>query len=226
MSAPSRMECIMRDTEPLDLLVVDSRDDDVVERQEGKDIYVRLPGRYALLDGGEKRLLRQFSCRAVAISPREVALAAPVSAKVGTAVVADIEQLGRLKGKIVGVFDLGFAMSIAATERERELLGVKIEWIERSKNFEITDNRAHSRFVPRDPLTLLTLADGSKIPCFVIDISPTGSAVSADIMPKIGTVLGVGKVVGRVVRHFPGGFAIQFVAEQDRQEVESLIIRR
>jgi hypothetical protein len=153
------MECIMRDTETLDLLVIDSRDDDVVERQEGKDIYVRLPGRYALLDGGEKRLLRQFSCRAVAISPREVALAAPVSAKVGTAVVADIEQLGRLKGKIVGVFDLGFAMSIAATERERELLGVKIEWIERSKNFEITDNRAHSRFVPRDPLTLLTLAD-------------------------------------------------------------------
>ena len=153
-------------------------------------------------------------------------MAAPVSAKVGTAVVADIEQLGRLKGKIVGVFDLGFSMSIAATERERELLGVKIEWIERSKNFEITDNRAHSRFVPRDPLTLLTLADGSKIPCFVIDISPTGSAVSADIMPKLGTVLAVGKVVGRVVRHFPGGFAIHFVAEQDRQEVESLVIRR
>ncbi len=215
----------MRDTEPLDLLVVDSRAD-VVELQEGKHIYVRLPGRFALLDGGERRLMRPFSCRAVSVSPREIAVAAPVSAKVGTAVVADIEQLGRLKGKIVGVFDLGFAMSIAATERERELLGLKIEWIERSKNFEITDNRAHARFVPRDPLTLLTLADGSKIPCFVIDISPTGSAVSADIMPKIGTVLAVGKVVGRVVRHFPGGCAIRFVAEQDRQEVEGLIIRR
>jgi len=97
----------MRDTEPLDLLIVKSRDDDVVERQDDRQIYVRLPGRYSLLEGGEQRLIRQFSCRAVSISPREIAVAAPVSAKVGTAVIADIEQLGRLKGSIVGVFDLG-----------------------------------------------------------------------------------------------------------------------
>jgi hypothetical protein len=63
----------MRDTEPLDLLVVNSLDDDVIECQDDKHIYVRLPGRYALLDGGERRLTRQFSCRAVSISPHEVA---------------------------------------------------------------------------------------------------------------------------------------------------------
>src|SRR6202035_2266554 len=100
----------MRDTEPLDLLVVTSRDDDVVERQEDKHIYVRLPGRFALLDGGERGLMRPFSCRAVSVSPREIAVAAPVSPKVGSSIVADIEQLGRLNGLIVRVFDLGFAM--------------------------------------------------------------------------------------------------------------------
>jgi hypothetical protein len=64
------------------------------------------------------------------------------------------------------------------------------------------------------------------VPCFVVDISVSGAAVSADIVPRIGTVLAVGKVVGRVVRNIQGGFAVQFVEAQDRQEVEALVIRR
>jgi hypothetical protein len=64
------------------------------------------------------------------------------------------------------------------------------------------------------------------VPCFVIDISVSGAAVSADISPEIGTPLAVGWVVGRVVRFVPGGFAVRFVELQDRQAVEALVIRR
>jgi len=117
-------------------------------------------------------------------------------------------------------------MSIAAGERERDLLGVKIEWIERSKNFEISDNRAHARFVPRDPLTLITLADGSKIPCFVIDISVNGSAVSADIMPKIGTVLGVGKVWAAWCATFPVDLQFNLWPSRIVKRLKSLVIRK
>jgi hypothetical protein len=209
----------MPDVEPLDLLVIDREDD--------KSIYVSLPGRYSLVESTTPRIeSRQFACRAVNISSSTIALTAPVTARVGIRVIADIEQLGRVKGSIFRVFDLGFAMNIEAGEQERDVLATKIDWIERNKDFEIRDHRSHARFIPRRPLSMLTLSDGSKMPCFVIDISVTGAAISADFVPAVGTVLAVGSVVGRVVRFVPGGFAVQFIQLQERQEVESLVIRK
>ena len=225
----------MLDVEPLDLLIVDRQDDRPVDRQDDKPvdrrtderIYVSLPGRYSLVGyKASQGECPQFSCRAVNISTHGIAVAAPVTGKAGAPVLADIEQLGRLKGSIIRVFQLGFAMSIEASDQEREALGTKIDWIKRNKDFEILDHRSHARFVPRHPFSLLTLADGSVLPCFVIDISVSGAAVSADITPGIGTVLAVGKVVGRVVRLFAGGFAAQFVRLQDRKNVEALVTHR
>jgi hypothetical protein len=213
--------------EPLDLLIIDHPDDRIVDRRDDKRIYVSLPGRFSFGDSANSRGdPRLFACRAVNISVHGIAVAAPVTAKVGGRVTANIEQLGRVRGPIARVFELGFAMHIEASNQEREMLADKIDWIERNKDFEISDNRAHVRFIPRRPLSFLTLADGSVVPCFVVDISISGAAISADIMPKIGSVLAVGKVIGRVVRYIVGGFAVQFIQVQDRQEVEALVIRR
>jgi hypothetical protein len=217
----------MPELEPLDLLVFDRRDNTVVDRRDDKPIYVSLPGRYSLAVSQNARgEPRQFACRAVNISLDGVAIAAAVTAKAGVRATADIEQIGRVKGSITRVFELGFAMSIEASRQEREMLASRIDWIERNEDLAVRDQRAHSRFIPRRPLTLLTLADGSVVPCFVIDISVSGAAVSADISPEIGTPLAVGWVVGRVVRFVPGGFAVRFVELQDRQAVEALVIRR
>jgi hypothetical protein len=216
----------MPDLEPLDLLTFDSSDPTGVDRDD-KRIYVSLPGRYSLAGNLNARgEPRQFACRAVNISLDGIAIAAAVTAKAGVRVIADIEQVGRLKGSITRVFELGFTMSIEASRQERAMLAIRIGWIERHKDLEVCDHRAHARFIPRRPLSLLTLADGSVLPCFVIDISVSGAAVSADISPEIGTALAVGGVVGRVVRFVPGGFAIQFVELQDRQEVEALVVPR
>jgi hypothetical protein len=207
------------------VLILDCPSDTAADQRDDKHVYVSLAGRYSLASStsGEPR---QFACRAVNISAYEVALAAPVIGKPGILVVANIEQLGQVKGLILREFKLGFAMSVMANAQERQLLATRIDWIERNRHFEVIDSRAHARFIPRCPLFLLTLADGSLLTCFVIDISVSGAAISADITPKLGTVLAVGKVVGRVTRHLPGGFAVKFVEMQDRQEVETLVIRR
>ena len=67
-------------------------------------------------------------------------------------------------------------------------------------------------------MPLIVLTDDSI--CFVIDVSPSGAAISADVDPEIGTRLAVGRAVGHVVRRFNEGFAIQFdrVYEMDYLE--------
>jgi hypothetical protein len=61
--------------------------------------------------------------------------------------------------------------------------------------------------------------------CFVIDMSVSGAAVSADVQPEIGTPLAVGACIGRVVRLLPDGFAVKFVEQQSRNDFERRIAR-
>jgi hypothetical protein len=70
--------------------------------------------------------------------------------------------------------------------------------------------------------TILT-ADGSTTSCPVIDFSDTGVAVSADIYPAIGTPLAIGKMIGRVVRRFPEGFAVESAELENLADIEHKI---
>jgi hypothetical protein len=56
-------------------------------------------------------------------------------------------------------------------------------------------------------------------------MSVSGAAVSAELEPPIGTPLAVGACVGRVVRIFPGGFAIKFVEKRNLDHLNRLIVR-
>ena len=61
--------------------------------------------------------------------------------------------------------------------------------------------------------------------CHIIDVSMSGVAVSAEIQPPTGTPLAIGACVGRVIRHFPNGFAVKFVKKQSRDELNRLVAR-
>ena len=195
---------------------------------ERRDIRIiaSLPGRYWLADRSDAcSEARQLACRAVSISPRSMALVAPVKGRVGAWVIAEIDRLGQLKGAVARLLDRGFLMSIVASDDQRNRIASRIAWIEKHKNFEARDQRVGDRFVPKEPCSTLIFADGTQLRCFVFDVSISGAAVSAGIPPVMGMVLAVGSVIGRVVRHFPGGFAVQFVAVQERDNVETKITR-
>ena len=83
----------------------------------------------------------------------------------------------------------------------------------------------HKRIIPKRPHSTVLLADGRVLGCFVIDMSVSGVAVSADINPKLGQVLAVGKIIGRVVRIFPEGFAVCFIELQNPDVLEHWLIR-
>jgi hypothetical protein len=201
-----------------------AREDLAVAEQQRRDvrIVVSIPGRYSLADlrdaRGERRV---FSCRAVNLSTQSITLAAPVNGKIGARVIADVLHLGRVVGTVGRVFDRGFAMTLRASDDERARLVERIEWLAKHKDEQVPDQRTDARFAPINPYSRLILADGTVMICFVVDLSCSGAAISAEIIPHIGSVLAIGKVVGRVVRHFDGGFSVKFVEAQSRESVEA-----
>jgi hypothetical protein len=150
-------------------------------------------------------------------------LAAPTRGHLGERAFATVEHLGKFKGSIVRLLDGGFVMSIVATDDERTKIAAKIEWFEQFKNFDVADQRADSRFVPQNPRSRIVFADGTSEDCFVLDLSASGAAISSQTIPEIGTVLALATIVGRVVRHFDGGFAVRFIERQDLQHLEARV---
>jgi hypothetical protein len=188
-------------------------------------VEVRTAGRYSLAsrhDAAGKR--REFACRTTRISPFQMLVAAPVLGPKGERVIAYFGEFGKLDGFITDIVEGGFLVDLAGDRSQRQKLANKLEWIEkRQKDPSITDVREQQRIIPENPHTTLLFADETVLTCFVIDVSPSGVAVSADIEPEIGTRLAVGRTVGFVVRRFDEGFAVKFDQLQDPERLEQAI---
>jgi hypothetical protein len=180
-------------------------------------------GRYTLTAGAQG--LRCFACRAQSISPRSVAISAPVSGVVGEPVNIHFPDFGILQASISRVIEFGFVADLLATTEERQRIAAKIRWLRKHTAAAAPDQRQHKRRLPRSPRSTLLLGDGTRLDCFIIDMSSSGVAVSADYAPGIGQPLAIGRAVGRVVRHLELGFAVQFVVEQDVDGLDRVLRR-
>ena len=139
--------------------------------------------------------------------------------------MAQFDGLGRLRGQIQRKLGFGFVMLLDLDEDGRKRMLDKIVWLEKFQNFAVSDTRRHSRIVPSSAQSTLVLSDASLVPCFVIDISSSGAAVSADIAVEVGMPMALGTVVGRVVRQLDPGFAIQFTQTIPQADLERRLIR-
>jgi hypothetical protein len=57
----------------------------------------------------------------------------------------------------------------------------------------------------------MRLADGQEVGVRIIDVSLSGAAISTNLKPDLGSRVTVGATHGKVVRHFEGGVAIEFL---------------
>ena len=182
-------------------------------------------GRYAMPDrkDGPDGKAPVFACRLCSISTRTAVLVGPVVGKKGEPITAHFDEFGILRGRVGRHLPSGFVAELLLSSAERNKLGGKIIWQKKRVHEQVPDRREHKRILPRDPRTIITMGDGTRVPCFVIDVSPTGVAVSAQISPELGTPMAVGKLVGRVVRYLEVGFAVQFLGVQPQDQLELLI---
>jgi hypothetical protein len=205
---------------------VDPGDIAIVNRRRVARTDASVLGRYALASrrnsAGERR---EFACRTITISTEAIALTGPITGPVGERVIAHFDEFGRLEGRIARLIENGFVMRLVLDRDQRAPLTAKIDWLDKHRHHNLPDDRTHKRIVPKIPHSTLLLADGSMRGCFVIDMSASGAAVSAELSPEPGDVLAVGKIIGRVVRIFPEGFAVRFIELQDPDALEHLLIR-
>jgi hypothetical protein len=189
------------------------------ERRRFQRVKVNLLGRYMLSDR------REFPCQVVNMSPGGMAMVAPVVGLPNERVIAYVDHLGRLEGKIARLIDNGFAMTIAASPRKRDKLAAQLTWLANRHILNLPEDRRHGRFTPRNSLARLILPNGNNVACRVIDLSQSGAAVAIapDLRPAVGVMVMIGKTQGRVVRHIDDGFAIEFTRLQHPDFLEDSV---
>lgn len=186
------------------------------ERRRHQRVKVNLLGRYMLADR------REFPCQVIDMSPGGMAVVAPVAGNPGERVIAYVDHLGRIEGRIARLIENGFAMTISATVRKRDKLAAQLTWLANRQILNLPEDRRHGRFTPRNSLARLIQPNGTNVTCRIIDLSQSGAAVALapDLRPPVGAMVTLGKTQGRVVRHIEDGFAVEFTRLQHPDFVE------
>jgi c-di-GMP-binding flagellar brake protein YcgR len=177
------------------------------ERRNFQRVRVKLYGRYMLEDRSE------HACQVLDMSPGNVALRAERAGVLGEKVIAYIDHIGRIEG--------GFALNLIASERKRDKLAAQLTWLANKHELDLPEDRRHERVAPRNPVSVLQLADGRQYQCRIIDLSLSGAAVEIEVRPAIGVQVMLGTMRGQVVRHFEEGIAIEFAVVQLPETLEA-----
>jgi hypothetical protein len=165
----------------------------------------------------------EFECMVIDMSPGDMYVTCLGRPRQNERVVAYIDHLGRVEGYVQAVDARGFTMSVNATDRKREKLAAQLTWLANKHELGLPEDRRHDRLTPRETTTEITLEDGTRYTCRIMDLSLSGAAVDLDVRPAIGTPLRLGNMRGRVIRHFMDGVAIEFLSVQSRETLREFL---
>lgn len=188
----------------------------VADRRRHNRVRVNLLGRFMLPD------YQEYPCQVVDMSPGGAALVSPIVADVGLRVIAYIDHIGRIEGQVARHIDGGFAMTIATSAHKRDKIASKLTYLANKDLLNLPEDRRHKRQVVENPYSKLQMDDGREYPCSVLDISLSGAAIRTVVRPAIGTLVQLGDIRARVVRHIDEGIALEFAAVQNRFSVDAI----
>jgi hypothetical protein len=180
----------------------------VPDRRRYKRLAVTLLGRFM------RENKEEHPCKLIDISAGGAAIGCSVSVPQGERVVAYFDHIGGIEGEVVREFEGGFAFKIGATRHKREKLAAQLTWLANRTELA-ADGRRHERISPSNGESTLHLAEGIVLTCRVLDISISGASIATPARPDLGTEVMLGKLRGRVVRHHPQGFGVQFIDIQN-----------
>jgi hypothetical protein len=176
------------------------------ERRHDQRFKVRLLGRFMRSDR------KEFDCESIDASPYGIAFSSHAGVQQGERIVAYLNQIGRVEGRVARIFPGGFAIQMNVPPAKRDKLTTQLTWLANRQLLGLPEDRRHDRIAPRDRYTILTLPNGREYTATLIDISVSGAALNVDCEPPIGARVVVGATPAEVVRHVNCGIAVEFLS--------------
>jgi hypothetical protein len=180
---------------------------------------VRWPaaGRYVLDDRIEHH------CRSIDISSGGVSLMAPAHGRIGQRVVCYLDHFGRMEGRIVRLFDGGFAMELTASASKRQKLAHQIAWHAGRVPPPKDEGRRDERIVPLKKRVVLQMADRRQLAVQIINLSRVGAAFKSPVALTIGDAVTLGRRPANVTRTAQRLIGVDFVTPIPLDEFDDAI---
>jgi hypothetical protein len=154
---------------------------------------------------------QEYPCRMSDLSVGGAAIMAPVEVEEGERIVAYFDEIGGIEGKVVRVFDGGFAIALKVSAHKREKLAAQICWLVNKDDLGGEAGRQHQRIEAVNKTSTLVLSDGSVTDCRVLDFSLSGASIGTIARPALGDIVTFGKLRCKVMRHHDRGIGVQFI---------------
>lgn len=189
---------------PSDALYADGTDSHK-ERRRHRRLALDLSARVVLAG-------REVAARMTGASAGGAEIVAPLAPQLGETVVAYVDRVGRLEGRVLRVTRDGFVLSFSRRASRAKRLADTLTWV---VNMGPERDRRGARRYDKDEAATLVRAAGDAVACRILDISTTGASVAIDAhsRPAIGETIVVGKMSGQVVRHHESGIGIAFAQQ-------------
>jgi hypothetical protein len=190
------------------------------ERRRHSRVPVRLNGKFMR----ENR--QEFSCITIDMSIGGVAFSAEERVDRSERIVAYLDHVGRIEGRVAREFPGGFAIAMKLPAMKRERLADQLTWLANRQELGMPEDRRHERIRPRRSRTTLILPTGREVMASIVDVSQSGVAISlaAPVAPPVGTPVTVGTTKGCVVRLFQNGLAVEFARVIPQPEFDDDIV--
>ena len=179
-------------------------------------VAVSLQGRMMRADHSE------HDCVVEMMSPGDAVITARSIPVDGERIVAYLDHIGRVEGRVFQVSQRSFTIALNATERKRDKLAAQLTWLANKHELGLPEDRRHERNSPENSMSEIRLDDGRRYPCRIIDLSMSGAAIEIDVRPAFGTMVVLGNMRGRVVRHFQEGIAVEFMTVYTPEQLAQL----
>ncbi|WP_099866498.1 PilZ domain-containing protein [Pararhizobium haloflavum] len=189
----------------------------VVGDNRFQSVSINVPGRLMCADFSE------HDCVAAQMSPGDVQFLCAARPRPNERIVAYLDHLGRVEGRVASLESDGFTIELNATVRKREKLAAQLTWLANKHELGLPEDRRHERYAPRNPRAEISLDDGRRYACRIIDLSLSGAAVEIEVRPALGTPVVLGTMRGRVVRHFQEGIALEFIRIQPAEALRTFL---
>ena len=175
----------------------------------------RIPNRANIVSWG-----RKYRVRIVDISRNGAAITARAKLRVGEKTVLTVHDMGRYRGTVLRLIGDGAAIRFDDAD-PKPVFDATAVHIKAETPQATVDKRRFMRAAMSASASIIT--GGERIDCALLDLSAGGTALYVEPRPDVARdvilyIEQLGRMRGRIIRHFLEGVAIEFDVEPSRRD--------